>query len=58
MKKDDPLIIINGVVIDGTECRGDVVIPDGVTKINSKAFYGCESLHSIDIADTVELIRS
>ena len=25
-----------------------MVIPDGVTRINSRAFYGCENLHSID----------
>ena len=30
---ENPLVIVNHIVIDGQTCTGDVVIPDGVTSI-------------------------
>lgn len=35
----------------------DVIIPDGVTAIDEKAFRGCETLESVVIPDTVISIR-
>ena len=38
-KKENPLVIVNNILIDGTASKGDVVIPDGVKIINDEAFY-------------------
>ena len=38
LREKDPLVIINHNVIDASTCEGDVVIPDGVTRICSEAF--------------------
>ena len=35
---ENPLVIINNTVLDGTTCTGDVVIPEGVTGIGNYAF--------------------
>lgn len=34
----DPLVVINGILVDGTALKGEVVIPDTVTKIVDEAF--------------------
>ncbi len=38
MREKDPLVIVNGTLIDGYTCKGDVVIPDDVTIISAEAF--------------------
>ncbi len=43
-QEENPLVIVNGILIDGTTCSGDVVVPDGVTSIGCEAFRYCESL--------------
>ena len=37
-KKESPLVITNGILVDGTACSGKVVIPDGVKSIAPGAF--------------------
>ncbi len=37
-RKENPLVIVNGVLIDAQTAKGDVVVPEGVTEINSFAF--------------------
>ncbi|MDE5861426.1 MAG: leucine-rich repeat domain-containing protein, partial [Ruminococcus sp.] len=32
-REENPLVIVNNLLIDGQNCAGDVVIPDGVTSI-------------------------
>ena len=32
---ENPIVVVNGVLIDGSQCTGDVVIPDNVTTIAS-----------------------
>ncbi|MDE7098212.1 MAG: leucine-rich repeat domain-containing protein [Ruminococcus sp.] len=52
-KKENPLVIINGILIDGEDCSGDVIIPDGVKIIGNDAFLGCIGLTSVTIPDSV-----
>lgn len=43
----------DGVLVKYKGLGGDVVIPDSVTSIGEYAFYGCTSLTSITIPDSV-----
>ena len=54
--KESPLVILNGVLVDGHKCEGEVVIPDNVTRIADRAFMDCESIESVSIPDSVEYI--
>ena len=54
-QKENPLVIVNKAVIDGSTCSGDVVIPNGVTRIGNGAFrYG--TLTGITIPNSVTSI--
>ncbi|MDE6425046.1 MAG: leucine-rich repeat domain-containing protein [Ruminococcus sp.] len=58
--EENGLLIINNVVVDGTKCTGNIVVPDGVTKIGAGAFgpfFGDnENLISVTLPDSVETI--
>jgi hypothetical protein len=43
-EKENPLIIVNNILVDGKSCKGDVIIPSNVTSIVEWAFYDCSSL--------------
>ena len=55
---ENPLVIVNHILIDGTTCTGSVSIPSGVTSIGVWAFDGCISLTEITIPDSVRSIES
>ena len=46
----------NGVLTNYTGSDGDVIIPDGVTSIRSKAFFQCSRLKSVTIQEGVTKI--
>ena len=48
-QKANPLVIVNGILIDGKTCSGKVTIPNSVTSIGGGAFSWCENLTSITI---------
>ena len=55
-RKKDPLVIVNGAVIDGRTCTGDVVIPSGVKYIASGAFSRNDKITSCVVPSGVSEI--
>ena len=55
-QQDNPLVIVNGILIDGTTCSGEVTIPNDVISIGNCAFYNCTGLTSIIIPKNVTSI--
>lgn len=53
---ESPLLIINGLLIDGTTTTGDVVIPEGVTSILGNAFNANTGITSVTIPEGTETI--
>lgn len=49
-------VIVNGVLLDGSYCKGDVIIPDTAIIISDRAFYRCNGIESITLPDTVTKI--
>ena len=57
-RNENPLVVVNGILIDGKKCSGVVTIPDSVTSIGGSAFSQCTSLTKITIPDSVTSIGS
>ncbi len=55
-KAENPLVIVNDFVFDGTSCEGEVIIPEGVQRINSRAFYGNENDFAVKLPSTIKEI--
>ncbi len=55
-REENPLVVVNGILIDGTTCSGDITIPDNVTSIGDIAFSCCYDLTDITIPDSVTSI--
>lgn len=58
MRSCDPLVILNGTLLDGRTSFGEVAVPDNVTAISPKAFYKCKDLFSITIPDSIKTIEN
>lgn len=57
-REENPLVIVSGIVIDGQNCSGDVVIPDGVKGICHSAFFHCDDMTSVTIPYSVTKIEN
>lgn len=53
LEAKDPLVIINGIVVTGKKCVGEVVIPDTVHAITSQAFAGAGNVTGVKLPPTV-----
>ncbi|MDE5853692.1 MAG: leucine-rich repeat protein [Ruminococcus sp.] len=56
MRKQNPLVIINNILIDARTVKGDVIIPDGLTAIPDFVFYKNEDVTGVTIPDSVKII--
>ncbi len=55
-QNENPLVIVNGILIDGIKCQGVIIVPDGVTCIGERSFEECINLTGITIPDSVMCI--
>ncbi|WP_298529994.1 leucine-rich repeat protein [uncultured Ruminococcus sp.] len=55
-RNESPMVIVNSVLVDGKNCKGEVIIPDNVTCIADHAFMNCEIVESVSIPESVEYI--
>lgn len=57
-RNENPLVVVNGILIDGKTASGDVVIPENVTKICEYSFYENTDITSVIIPGTVTEIEA
>lgn len=56
-RAENPLVIVNHILIDGQTSSGNIIIPDGVTEISGGAFEECSALTGIQLPQSVKNIR-
>ncbi|MDE5679568.1 MAG: leucine-rich repeat domain-containing protein [Lachnospiraceae bacterium] len=56
-RQENPLVIVNNVVLDGQLCTGDVVLPEGIVKIAPSAFQENENIISVVLPDSIRRIE-
>ena len=57
-KAKGSFVILNGYLLDGSNCKGEVIIPNTVKHIVYMAFAGNEDITSVTIPDSVTSIGS
>ena len=55
-QKKSPMVIVNGILIDGSNAKGRVSVPDGVTVIGKAAFMYNDELKEVILPDSVTSI--
>ncbi len=58
LRKKNPLVVINGILIDADKCKGEVTVPEGVIRIGCGAFDDNEKVTRIILPSSVEKIDS
>ena len=56
-RAENPLVIVNGTLIDAQTAKGNIVIPDTVHQIAESAFSNNTDLNTIEIPDSVTIIH-
>ena len=56
-RKKDPLVVINGDLIDAQTAKGDVVIPSTVKYVSPSAFHRNENITSVVFPSSVKLLN-
>lgn len=56
-KKKNPMVIVNNILVDGTTCKDNVIIPDNITYIVADAFYG-SSITAVTVPAGVTSLNS
>lgn len=54
-QNEDPLVIVNDILIDASKCSGKVVIPEGVKIIGGHSF-ACDTIESVTFPSSVKTI--
>lgn len=52
-QKENPLVIVNKIVVDGSNTKGSVIIPEGVTQICDRAFNDNRKITKIVLPSTI-----
>ena len=55
-QKDDPLVVVNGMLVDGAKCTGNVTVPRNVTRVNDYAFETGKTITGVEIPSSVTSI--
>lgn len=56
-QQENPYVIIDNILIDGTAVTGEAVIPDGVIEIGEYAFRNNENITSVIMPDSVTIVE-
>ena len=57
-KEENPLVIVNRILVDGTSCEGDLIIPSDIVSISPYAFSYAWDITSVVIPDGISIIDS
>lgn len=55
-QKEDPLVIYQDILIDGSTCTGTVTVPEGVKTVSENAFGGAKNLTEINLPNSLKTI--
>ncbi|SFD27847.1 leucine-rich repeat protein [Ruminococcus albus] len=56
-RSEDPMVIVNGVLIDGAGCKGKVKVPEGTKIISAYSFSGNSAITSVELPNDTKYIR-
>ena len=55
-QKENPYLVINDILVDGTPATGSLILPEGIKHINEYAFERCFNISEVVIPEGVESI--